>query len=131
MRRLLDTSAYSSFKRGHLPTLDLIRQSTEVILPAIVAGELIAGFRWGARYQTNYDELKQFIANPGVRFVSANLATADHYGQIYSNLRRQGTPIPTNDMWIAAHAIENAAELVTLDRHFQNIDDLSLSLIDI
>ena len=87
MRILLDTSAYSAFKRGHTQALNLIRQSEEIIFSSVVAGELLAGFRWGTRFRVNYDELKEFIVHQRVRFLSVSLSTADRYGRIYATLQ--------------------------------------------
>ena len=126
MRVLLDTSAYSAFKRGHEPTLSLIRQSEEIIFSSVVAGELLAGFRWGTRFHENYDELRAFLAHERVRLVTVSLRTSDRYGRLYATLRRRGTPIPTNDMWVAAHALETGAELATMDRHFACIENLAM-----
>jgi tRNA(fMet)-specific endonuclease VapC len=53
------------------------------------------------------------------------LETADRFGRIAAALRRRGTPIPTNDVWIAAHAFESGAELLSFDRHFEQIDGLA------
>ena len=130
MRILLDTSAYSAFKRGHESTLNLIRQSEEIFFSSVVAGELLAGFRFGKRFQMNYDELKEFITHRGVNFLPVTLATAERYGRIYTNLRKHGTPIPTNDMWVAAHTFEAGADLVTMDRHFNLVENLPLLTID-
>ena len=130
MRLLLDTSAYSAFKRGHRLILELIRRSEEIIFSSVVVGELLAGFRYGNRFQTNHGELKAFIDHPMVRLAFVNLTTAERYSLIYASLRRSGTPIPTNDMWVAAQALETGAELVTADRHFEHIENLALIKLD-
>lgn len=126
MKILLDTSAYSAFKRGNNQILDLVRQSEEIFFSSVVAGELLAGFRRGNRFQTNFNELKAFIDHPQVRLMQVSLTTANRYGLIYASLRRIGSPIPTNDMWVAAHALETGAELVAFDRHFELIENLAL-----
>ena len=129
LRILLDTSAYSSFKRGRNSILKLIQHSEEIVFSSVVAGELLAGFRCGNRFQENYSELKEFIDHRMVRFVSVNLTTARRYSLIYASLRKGGNPIPTNDMWVAAQAMETGAELVTLDHHFEHITNLALILL--
>lgn len=130
MRILLDTSAYSAFKRGHIPILNLVQRSGEIVFSSLVAGELLAGFRWGNRFEENRDELREFIDHPMVRLVSVSLTTAERYSLIYASLRKRGTPIPTNDMWVAAQALETGADLVTLDRHFEHIENLALIKFD-
>ena len=125
MRILLDTSAYSAFVRGHEGAGRVVRQAEEILLSAVVAGELMSGFRWGANFDTNAAGLRQFLEHPRVRLVPVSLTTADRYGRIYAMLRRKGRPIPTNDMWVAAQAMETGAELVSLDAHFEAIEALA------
>lgn len=107
----------------------LVRQAmipaTEIVLPVVVAGELLAGFKLGSRYLANRQKLENFLAEPNVRLAQPTLATADWYGRIWTDLRRQGTPIPTNDIWIAAQTLEEGATLISRDRHFENIPGLS------
>lgn len=124
MRVLLDTNAYSGMRNDHPGVLALIRRSSEVLIPAIVAGELIAGFRNGNRLAENSAELRSFLAEAKVHQVPVTWSTADRYGRIYASLRRKGTPIPSNDMWIAAHAMETGADLISFDRHFGEVDGL-------
>jgi tRNA(fMet)-specific endonuclease VapC len=130
LRILLDTSAYSSFKRGDTLTLNTIRRSKEIIFSSVVAGELLAGFRNGNRFRANYEELLEFLEHPMVHLVSVGLTTAERYGLIYASLRRIGSPIPVNDMWVASQAMETGADLVTFDRHFENIENLALQMIE-
>lgn len=125
MKILLDTNAYSAFKRDDERILDIVRQCERIVFSPIVGGELLAGFRWGQRFERNRKELVAFLAHPRVRLVPVTLTTADRYGRIYRMLRAKGTPIPTNDMWVAAQALETGAELVSLDGHFSVIDGLA------
>ena len=124
MRRLLDTNAYAALKRGHPETADLVRASSELSFSMVVVGELLFGFRSGTRYEKNARELDEFLADPRVHLLPVTRTTADRFGRIASTLRKAGTPIPTNDIWIAAHALESGAELVTFDDHFQAIAGL-------
>ena len=126
MNRLLDTNAYSAWKRGHTGAMEIVRRSDQLILSAIVAGELLFGFDQGSRQAQNLRELQEFLDRPQVHFLPVSYVTADRFARVASALRRRGTPIPTNDMWIAAHALESAADLVSFDRHFENIDGLAL-----
>lgn len=89
-----------------------------------VLGELLGGFAAGQRESANRSELSLFLNTPRVKVVPATPATADLYALVYAALRRKGQPIPTNDLWIAASALEHGAALLTLDAHFRSIDGL-------
>jgi tRNA(fMet)-specific endonuclease VapC len=115
---LLDTSGYSAFKRGHDEVLLLVRAATTILVPAVVVGELLAGFEGGSRRDANRSDLQAFFNSPRVRAVPISRATAERYAVIYHYLRANGTPVPTNDLWIAAAAMEHGAAIVTLDAHF-------------
>ena len=121
MRICLDTNAYSAFKRGNPDIVDLVETADEVAVPSIVLGELFAGFRMGSRTRRNVAELEEFLRRPGVSVATVTKAASERYGMLVSRLRQQGTPLPTNDIWIAAVALERGAQLVTMDAHFDNI----------
>jgi tRNA(fMet)-specific endonuclease VapC len=122
---LLDTSAYSELKRGHPGVAARIRRSTQVLFSAIVAGELMHGFRSGTRLPQNRAELEDFLGRSRVAFLPVDLQKADRFGRIASQLRRRGTPIPTNDIWIAAHAMQHGADLLSFDAHFDHVEGLA------
>ena len=124
MRMLLDTNAYSAMRRGDPVLQRLVRQADELIVSTIVVGELLFGFEHGSRRVANRAELDRFLNHPQVRIVPVTRTTADRYARIATGLRRKGTPIPTNDIWIAAHALEIGAELVSYDGHFGAVDGL-------
>jgi tRNA(fMet)-specific endonuclease VapC len=121
MRICLDTNAYSAFKRGDADIIDLVETADEVSVPSIVLGELFAGFRMGSRTRRNTAELDDFLHRPGVSVAGVTRAVAERYGMLVGQLRQQGTPLPTNDIWIAAVALERGAQLVTLDAHFDDV----------
>ncbi len=125
MKILLDTNAYSALRRGHEAVVDAVRQSERVLFSSIVAGELLFGFRNGSRVDENTRALEDFLQDPFVRLLPVTWVTADLFGHISADLRKQGKPIPTNDIWIAAHAMEEGADLLSSDRHFENIGGLS------
>ena len=106
-------------------TLQLVRESSEIVFSPIVAGELMAGFRWDGKFEHHRRELLEFIAHPRVHLTPLGVTTSDRYGRIYRLLRKKGTPIPTNDMWVAAQAMETGAELASADRHFGAVDGLA------
>lgn len=91
----------------------------------VVVGELLFGFRNGSRYDENTQALRSFVRDPNVRLLPITWDTADLFGRISTVLRKKGKPIPTNDIWIAAHAMEARADLLSSDPHFGNVDGLS------
>jgi len=123
---LLDTNAYVAFRQGNKRVLDLISASDGVQMSTIVLGELIYGFRNGSRYETNVESLRSFLAEPEVTVLPVSLTTADNYGSISAGLKARGSPIPTNDIWIAAHAMEFGAPVVSFDGHFRSVDGIEL-----
>ena len=123
---LLDTNAYSGFMVGDGRVFDAIIESRDIYFSTIVVGELFAGFRGGTRLQENKHELKQFLTKPGVQIIEVSMETAEIFGEIKNTLRSNGTMIPLNDIWIAAHAIETGSKLITYDVHFQHIAGLRL-----
>ena len=125
MRILLDSNAYSRLMRGDDQTAVVVRGATEILMSAVVVGELLYGFRNGSRFDRNASDLRSFLDNPYVSFVPVGYTTADRYSRIASALRAKGNPIPTNDMWIAAHATETGADLVSADRHFEAVDGIA------
>jgi tRNA(fMet)-specific endonuclease VapC len=124
LKRLLDTNAYVALRRGHGEVSALVRESTELAFSTIVVGELLFGFRNGTRYERNARELDELLASDRVSVLPVTRATADRFGRIAAALRKAGTPIPTNDIWIAAHAFESGAELLSFDRHFEAVPGL-------
>lgn len=125
MKILLDTNAYSALRRNNESIAELVREAEEVLLSTVVAGELLFGFRNGSRYEANARALAELLEDPNVRLLPVTWATADLFGRISAALRKKGKPIPTNDIWIAAHAQESSAELISSDPHFGFIDGLS------
>ena len=124
MKRLLDTNAYVALKRDHEATADLVRSSSELVFSMVVIGELLFGFRNGTRFDRNVKELDDFLENARVSVLGVTRTTADRFGRIAAGLRRAGTPILSNDIWIAAHAFESGAELVSFDEHFEAVEGL-------
>ena len=125
MRVLLDSSAYSQFMLGREQVSRIVRGAEELLLSAVVLGELLYGFRHGSRYERNVRGMRAFLDNPYVSLVPVGETTADRYSRIAASLRAKGRPIPTNDLWIAAHAMETGADLVSADRHFEHVDGIA------
>ena len=120
-RVCLDTSAYSNFRRGEARAVQAIDRAEWVGVPTIILGELWAGFLLGTRTARNVEELQAFLRHPAVESISVDDEVARIYGEIVLNLRASGTPIPTNDIWIAACALRSGAAVLTFDAHFRNI----------
>jgi tRNA(fMet)-specific endonuclease VapC len=126
----LDTSAYSHFQRGNEQVVRLLDEAESVGLPAIALGELRAGFRAGGRRERNEAELVEFLANPAVEVLPLDAEAASHYAQIVADLRSAGTPLPTNDIWIAATAARHARTVLTYDDHFTRIVRVGSTVLD-
>ena len=121
MRLLVDTSAYSAFMRGHAAIQSSLQRADEIVVNAIVLGELAAGFIKGRRRRKNQEELSRFLSSPRVKAVDVTEETAERYGVILNSLWKAGTPIPTNDIWIAASAMEHGLQILTTDAHYQKV----------
>ena len=97
--------------------IETIEAADEVWLPFIVLGELRAGFAVGSQGPRNEAILRRFLLKPGVEVLYADEQTTHHYGNVYRQLRKQGTPVPTNDMWIAALVLQHSLMLYDRDAH--------------
>ncbi|MGR9108385.1 MAG: PIN domain-containing protein [Gammaproteobacteria bacterium] len=124
MKILLDTNVYAAFMRGKSEAVEVVRKADRVLMSTIVIGELLFGFRNGSRFQQNFKLLESFLANRFVEVVQVTVTTSDRFGRVAANLRTKGTPIPTNDIWIAAHTFETGADLLSYDKHFFQVDGL-------
>ncbi len=124
MRLLVDTSAYSGFMRGHPEIKGAVQEADEIYVNSVVLGELEAGFIKGRRRRRNEAELKRFLGSPRVKLVDVTEDTAERYAVILNSLWRAGTPIPTNDIWIAASAMEHGLEVLTTDDHYQKVSQI-------
>ena len=121
---LLDTNAHTASMLGAAEVVDVVAHADRLYLNSIVLGELLGGFAAGTREPKNRAELARFLDSPRVEVLPIKADTADSYALIYAGLRRKGHPIPTNDLWIAASALEHGAALLTRDAHFSHIDGL-------
>lgn len=126
---VLDTSAYSHFRAGDERVLDFIAAAESVYLPTIVLGELEAGFSLGRRERENRTLLAEFLAEPFVSVLPVTPSIARHYGRLFADLRRAGTPIPINDVWIAATVLDRGGHLLTFDEDFKRITSLDSTLL--
>lgn len=111
---------------GDSEVISKTEYASQLYLPIIVVAELLYGFRLGSKIQFNMDLLSRFISKPEVKILNTSFETAHFFAEVKQGLKEIGKPIPTNDLWIAALAIENGSALFTLDRHFDNIRGLRL-----
>ena len=124
MRIAIDTNRYRDFCEGDPACLDLVQRAERVYLPFITLGELRAGFLAGTRTGRNEGILDRFLSSPRVEVLLPTAATSRQYAQLFLQLRTQGTPIPTNDLWIAALVVENDVHLFSRDAHFDRLPQL-------
>lgn len=121
MKLCIDTNAYSSLKMGNTEVLRILENADEVLVPTIVLGELYGGFFYGKNKTRNADELDAFLEKPGILIVDISKSIAERYGILIKTLKEQGTPIPSNDIWIAAVVMDTGSKLLSQDSHFQSI----------
>ena len=125
MRLALDTNRYTDLCRGDASVLDTLELADEIWLPFVVVGELRAGFALGSQDPHNEAVLRRFLLKPRVGVLYADDQTTHHYANIFRQLRKQGTPIPTNDMWIAALTLQHSLVLFARDAHFDALPQLT------
>lgn len=128
-RYCLDTSAYSRLRRGNEQIATLLDGAIWVGVPAVTLGELRFGFLGGDHRTRNEAELSDFLAAPPVEVVAVDDAVARCYADIVADLKRAGTPIPTNDAWIAACAAHTGSTVLTSDGHFGRIARIGTLLV--
>jgi len=126
---LIDTNAYSGLFSGHDIIFDTIGKAETIYMSVFVLGELFFGFQNGKKEQKNKQTLEQFLSKSTVNIINATIETSDIFGYLKTQLKKQGTPIPINDVWIASHAIETGSVLLTQDHHFEKISGLRIMLI--
>jgi len=125
MRLALDTNRYTDFCRDIDGVAEELERAERVYVPFIVVGELRAGFAVGKRSAENERTLRRFLAKDGVEALLADEQTTHHYAAVYRQLRSQGTPIPTNDMWIAALVLQHNLVLFARDSHFDRLPQIA------
>ncbi len=123
---LIDTNIYSSAFKGDPETITTLRYVSHIGITSISIGELLSGFKAGKREKENRKELGEFLDSPRVTLYPVDSDTAEYYSSILNQLKSQGTPIPTNNIWIAAVAFQHGLELYTLDNHFLQVNGLLL-----
>ena len=123
---ILDTNGYTSYLGGDQNILQALACAQITFMSIFVLGELYAGFKGGNREKENIRILRIFLKKPTVTILNASNETAEVFGMVKTSLRQAGTPIPINDVWIASHALETGAVVVTYDKHFAMVPGLRL-----
>lgn len=126
---VLDTNAYCLCDLKNEQALSIAERANTLFLPSIVYGELYYGFRHGKRFESNLKRLDQFIYEFDVEMISVDLDIARKFGDIFASLRKKGTPIPSNDIWIAASCMSVGGTLLTADQHFKHVDQIQTEMI--
>ena len=124
MRLALDTNAWVDLCRGDVATVRLASTADSVSFPFVVVAELRAGFALGRRSVENDRTLRRLLLRPGVAVVYPDDQTSHHYASAFRQLRHQGTPIPTNDLWIAALVLQHNLVLRSRDAHFDHLPQI-------
>lgn len=125
MKIALDTNAYVNLCKGIESTTEIVANAESVSVPFVVIAELRAGFAIGRRGAENERVLRRFLMKPGVRILFADDQTTHHYASAFRQLRLQGTPIPTNDIWISALVLQHNLALHSRDKHFDHLLQLT------
>ena len=118
---LIDTNIYSNAMKGDKAAAHIFSRYEKLLISPIVVGELLAGFRKGKLEDKNRLQLRDFLSRDRVETLSISVGTSDFYSFILNELKKQGTPIPVNDIWIASSAMEHGAGIATYDKHFESI----------
>ena len=121
---MMDTSAYAAFLRGSPGVKEAVQQADEIVFNPVVLGELKAGFLMGRNEKRNRAILKDFLSSPRVIIAEIDEETSERYAVIVRSLRMKGTPIPTNDLWIAASAMQHGLMVLTTDKHYLEVPQI-------
>lgn len=124
MRVAIDTNRYVDLCKGVAETVEVLEEADAIVLPFVVLAELRAGFLFGRRQVENERALHRLLLKDGVEVVYADDQTTHHYASVYRQLRRQGTPMPTSDMWLAALVLQHNVALHARDRHFDHLPQI-------
>jgi tRNA(fMet)-specific endonuclease VapC len=126
VRIALDTNAYRALQDGDELLADEVRRAETIGMPIIVLGELRFGFLNGTRLHEDNKALERFLATPRVRILDVGEQTTWLFGEVATLLKRAGTPIQQDDMWIAALCKQHGYALATRDRGFKHVVGLDV-----
>jgi predicted nucleic acid-binding protein len=120
----MDTSAYVAFLRGDPEVKEAAQQADEIVFNPVVLGELKAGFLMGKNEKRNRTILRDFLSSPRVIIIEIDEETSERYAVIVQSLRMKGTPIPTNDLWIAASAMQHGLKILTTNKYYLEVPQI-------
>ena len=123
---LIDTNIYTYAFNGNTEVIRILQRAPKISICAITIGELLSGFKAGSKENVNKAELEEFLDSPRVQLIGIDEDTAEFYSEIQTALKKKGKPIPTNDIWIAATALQYGLKLYTNDQHFKYVPGLVL-----
>ena len=123
---LIDTNIYTYAFNGNTEIIRILQRAQKISICAITIGELLSGFKAGSKQNINRAELEEFLDSPRVQLIGIDEDTAEFYSEIQTALKKKGKPIPTNDIWIAATALQYGLKLYTNDQHFKYVPGLVL-----
>jgi len=124
VRLAIDTNRYVDFARGDREALGRLQSATRIFVPFVVLAELRAGFLCGSRSERNEANLTRFLGSARVEVLYPDDQTTHQYARLFRQLRKQGTPIPTNDLWTAALTVQYGLHLFARDRHFDHLPQI-------
>lgn len=124
MRVALDTNRLVDVLKGDAALAKRLGLCEQVAVPLFVIAEIKAGFLGGRQAPRNAVLLNRFLVKPTVEVLNPDRETAEQYARLFVQLKRAGTPIPANDLWIAAVALQHDLALITRDQHFERIPQL-------
>jgi tRNA(fMet)-specific endonuclease VapC len=124
MRVAIDTNRYVDFARGEAEAVERLRHVQRIYVPFVVLAELRAGFLCGTRAERNEANLTRFLDSARVDVLYADDQTTHQYARLFRQLRAQGTPIPTNDLWTGALVVQHGLRLFARDRHFDHLPQI-------
>ena len=125
MRIAIDSNRYTDFCRGDEIAVRVLRSAHEILVPLVVVAEQRAGFAHGSRREKNEQVLTRFLNAKGIEVLCPDEQTTRVYAELYAYLRKKGTPIPTNDLWIAALVVQHNAVLFDRDSDFDRLPQVA------
>jgi tRNA(fMet)-specific endonuclease VapC len=123
---LIDTNIYSYALNGNADVIKVLQRTQKIAICSISIGELLSGFKAGSKEKKNRAELEEFLDSPRLQLINIDEDTAEFYAEIQNGLKKKRRPIPTNDIWIAATALQHGLKLYTSDQHFKYVPGLML-----
>jgi tRNA(fMet)-specific endonuclease VapC len=125
-RLMIDTNIYIEYLRGNEEVKDILDFADIVAFSVISVGEIFTGFYLSENEKKYFSEIEEFFNSSRLLIYDVDSETAEFYAKIVSELKSSGSPIPTNDIWIAALALQHGIKLLTMDNHFKKVPGLFL-----